>query len=146
MSETNHIEFKSKLSDNLEKEVVAFLNYAKGGLIYIGIDAKGKAIGVDNADQVQLIIKDRLRNNIVPSCMGLFDIILEEKESLPIIKLIVASGSEKPYYIKKYGMSEKGVFIRTGSASEPMSAKMIETLFLKEQKILLEKSNRQNKI
>lgn len=131
MSETNRIEFKSKLSDNLEKEVVAFLNYSGGGVIYIGIDSKGNVLGIDKADQVQLVIKDRLRNNIVPSCMGLFDIVLEEKESLQIIKLIVAGGSEKPYYIKKYGMSEKGTFIRTGSASEPMSAKMIETLFAK---------------
>lgn len=32
MPETNRIEYKEKLSDNLEKEVVAFLNYMDGGL------------------------------------------------------------------------------------------------------------------
>lgn len=40
MPETNHIEYKSSLSKApaSEKEVVAFLNYCEGGVIYIGID------------------------------------------------------------------------------------------------------------
>ena len=37
MTEDSRIEFKSKLTDDLEKEVVAFLN-AEGGIIYIGRD------------------------------------------------------------------------------------------------------------
>lgn len=41
MKESNRIEFKRQLSDDLEKEVVAFLNYREGGNLYIGIDGKG---------------------------------------------------------------------------------------------------------
>ncbi len=37
MIENNRIEFKLKLTDDLEKEVVAFVNYPGGGQIYIGI-------------------------------------------------------------------------------------------------------------
>lgn len=39
MPETNRIEFKEKLTKDLdlEKEVIAFLNYNEGGFIYIGI-------------------------------------------------------------------------------------------------------------
>lgn len=37
-SETNRIEYKQELTDDLEKEVIAFLNYHEGGLIYIGIN------------------------------------------------------------------------------------------------------------
>ena len=48
-----------------------------------------------------------------------------------IVKIIVAGGYEKPYYIKKYGLSEKGAFIRIGSASEPMPSRQIEELFTK---------------
>ncbi|HOF99238.1 MAG TPA: ATP-binding protein [Paludibacteraceae bacterium] len=44
--ETNRIEYKQKLTDQLEKEVVAFLNYAGGGIIYLGIDNIGNVIGV----------------------------------------------------------------------------------------------------
>ena len=43
--ETNRIEYKQELIDDLEKEVVAFLNYQEGGIIYIGIDKEGKAVG-----------------------------------------------------------------------------------------------------
>jgi predicted HTH transcriptional regulator len=42
MIESNRIEYKRELSDSLEKEVVAFLNYAEGGIIYIGVDKSGK--------------------------------------------------------------------------------------------------------
>ncbi|WP_291855744.1 helix-turn-helix domain-containing protein [Marinilabilia sp.] len=44
MSETNRIEYKAQLTKDLdlEKEVVAFLNYREGGVIYIGIDKTGK--------------------------------------------------------------------------------------------------------
>lgn len=131
MTETNRIEFKAKLTDDFEKEVVAFLNYREGGVLYIGLDDKGQPIQLENIDALQLKIKDRLKHNIVPSSLGLFDVVVEEVENSKVIKIIIASGSEKPYYIKKRGMSEKGCFIRTGSASEPMSVRMIEELFAK---------------
>jgi predicted HTH transcriptional regulator len=131
MTETNRIEFKEKYNENILKEVVAFLNYVGGGVIYLGIDKKGNTKGIDDLDKIQLLIKDQLRNNIVPSCLGLFDIVAEKREGKSILKIIVASGLERPYYIKKYGLSEKGAFIRTASAAEPMTAQMIETLFSK---------------
>lgn len=131
MSETNRIEYKAQLTKDLdlEKEVVAFLNYREGGLIYIGIDKAGKVMGVADADGDALKIKDRIKNNISPSAMGLFDVVAEEREGLEIIKIIVASGSEKPYFKKKYGMTEKGCFIRIGTAAEPMPQVMIDKLF-----------------
>lgn len=146
MSESNRIEYKQELTDSLEKEVVAFLNYKEGGIIYIGIDKAGNTTGVLDSDGDQLKIKDRLKHNITPSCLGLFDVISEHKDGLDIIKLIVASGSEKPYFLKKYGMTEKGTFIRIGTASEPMPQKMIDTLFAKRTRNSISKikSNQQN--
>ncbi|EKY11019.1 Fic family protein [Capnocytophaga sp. oral taxon 324] len=129
--ETNRIEYKQELIDDLEKEVIAFLNYQEGGIIYIGIDKKGKAVGVSDIDGDMLKIKDQLKNNIMPSCMGLFDVSAETIDSKNVIKITLASGTEKPYYIKKLGMSEKGTFIRIGTAAEPMPIKMIESLFAK---------------
>ena len=131
MIENSKIEFKSKLNDTLEKEVVAFLNSKDGGLIYIGIDDNGRVLPLENLDGLQLSIKDRLKNNISSSIMGLFDVLVENIDSQDIIKIVIASGSEKPYFIKKREMSEKGYFIRLGSASEPMNSKMIEEMFAK---------------
>lgn len=107
------------------------MNYREGGVLYIGIDKNGKTYGLANADDDQLKIKDKIKNNIRPSALGLFDIVSEEREGKDILKIILASGPEKPYHLKKYGMSEKGSFIRLGSAAEPMSQKMIDELFAK---------------
>ena len=76
-----------------------------------------------------LRIKDKIRNNILPSPMGLFDVSEETRDGKDIIKIIVASGSEKPYYKRKQGMTESGCYIRVGTASEPMPQKMIDKLF-----------------
>jgi ATP-dependent DNA helicase RecG len=129
MTESNRIEYKRELTDALEREVVAFLNYHDGGIIYIGIDDDEAVIGIPNCDSVQLAVKDRLKHNILPSCLGLFDVIHETRAGQDIVKIIVAGGSEKPYYLKKYGMSERGCFLRVGSATEPMPVRMIEDLF-----------------
>ena len=129
MQENNHIEFKRELSDSLEKEVIAFLNYKDGGIIYVGIDKTGTIVGVINPDDTQLKIKDRIKNNISPSTMGLFDVVTEMQEGKYVVKVIVASGSEKPYYLSKMGMSTRGCYIRIGSAAEPMTERMIEDLF-----------------
>ncbi len=46
MTETNRVEYKRELTSELdiEKEVVAFLNYKEGGYIYIGIDKDGSTM------------------------------------------------------------------------------------------------------
>ena len=129
--ESHRVEHKQFLTDTFEKEVVAFLNYHEGGIIYIGVNKDGKIVGCQNPDVTQLKIKDKLKHNISPSCLGLFEVILETIEEKSIIKIIIASGRETPYYIKKNGMSEKGCYIRVGSSSEPMSQTMIEDLFAK---------------
>lgn len=131
MTETNRIEFKRELTDELdiEKEVIAFLNYREGGILYFGIDDDGKAIGVSDIDGDMLKIKDRIRKNVMPSPMGLFDVTAEMVDGVKVIKVFVASGSEKPYYKAKFGMSTRGCYIRVGTAAEPMTTTMIEDLF-----------------
>lgn len=130
-AEGQHLELKAQLTDKFEKEVIAFLNSRDGGAIIIGVGDQGQLLGVEEADALQLKIKDRLKTNITPSTMGLFDVVLLQEQGKTLIKVIVASGSEKPYYLTKMGMSSKGCFIRIGSASEPMTANLIEELFAK---------------
>jgi ATP-dependent DNA helicase RecG len=127
--ESQRLEYKRQLTDGLEKEVVAFLNGNEGGTLLLGVDELGQPVGLEDADGVQLAIKDRLKHNIQPSIMGLFEIIHEQQQNKNIIRLMIAAGLEKPYYLKKFGMTEKGCFLRIGSASEPMPHEMIESLF-----------------
>ena len=130
-SESQHLEYKREVTDTLEREVVGFLNSREGGRILIGMDDAGTLLGLPDPDGDQLKIKDRLKQNIQPSCLGLFDVLIDTSEGQTWIKLLVASGSEKPYYLRKQGMSPRGCFLRIGSATEPMTERQIETFFAK---------------
>jgi len=131
MFETNRIEYKREITPDvdIEKEVIAFLNSKEGGDIFIGIDKLGNIVGVKDIDGDMLKIKDRIKTNILPSPMGLFDVVEETKNGISVIKINIASGSEKPYYKKKLGMTEKGCFIRLGTAAEPMQQALIDKYF-----------------
>ena len=52
LTETIRIEFKQELNDSLdlEKEIIAFLNYREGDILYIGIDKNGVPVGVKDLD------------------------------------------------------------------------------------------------
>ena len=130
--ETHRVEFKRELTPelDLEKEVIALLNSPEGGFVYLGIAKNGQRLGVADLDGDMLKVKDRIKHNISPSAMGLFDLVEEETPpGVHCIKIIVASGSEKPYAKRKFGLSEKGCFIRIGTAAEPMPVAMIDKLF-----------------
>jgi hypothetical protein len=47
--------------------------------------------------------------------MGLFDVAAVKMDGVDVIKVFFAGGSEKPYYLKKFGMTPKGCYIRVGS-------------------------------
>ena len=128
-TESSRIEYKRELSDGLERAVVSFLNYREGGVVYIGIDDNGAVVGVDDMDGTQLKIISRIKDNILPSAMGLFDVVAEEKAGKRIIKVVVSSGMEKPYYLKSKGMSPAGCFLRVGSSAQPMTTNQIDALF-----------------
>ena len=136
-TESNRIEYKRELSDGLERSVIAFLNYNEGGLLYIGIDDNGMTYGVPDIDATQRKIIDRIKNNISPSALGLYDVVIEKKDGIPIIKVIISSGTEKPYYLRSKGRSEQGCFIRVGSSVQPMTARMIDELYARQRPALL---------
>lgn len=128
-SETNRIENKEQLNEDFEQEVIAFLNYKEGGIIYVGINKNGQVVGIENTDLTQLQIKDRIKNNIQPSTLGLFDVIVETIDDKEVIKVIISSGTEKPYYLRKKGRTPEGCYIRVGSSKERMTERMIDDMY-----------------
>ena len=130
-TENNRIENKEQLNEEFEQEVIAFLNYKEGGIIYVGIRKDGKVVGVKNVDLTQLQIKDRIKNNIQPSTLGLFDVIVETIDDKEVIKLVISSGTEKPYYIRKKGRTPEGCYVRVGSSKERMTDRMIDDMYAK---------------
>ena len=128
-TESQHTELKRELTAKLEQTVVSFLNSKDGGIIYFGIDDDGTVYGLENVDSAQRQIADRIKNNIRGETLGLFDIVIEKADEKNIIKLIISSGTEKPYYLKEKGMTSEGCFIRNGSRNEQMTNAMIEKAF-----------------
>ena len=130
-TETNRIENKEQLNEDFEQEVIAFLNYKEGGIIYVGIRKNGQVVGVQDADLTQLKIKDRIKNNIQPSTLGLFDVVVETIDNKEVIKVVISSGTEKPYYLRKKGRTPEGCYIRVGSSKERMTERMIDDMYSK---------------
>lgn len=128
-TETNRIENKEQLNEDFEQEVIAFLNYKEGGIIYVGVRKDGQVVGIDNLDLTQLQIKDRIKNNIQPSTLGLFDVMVETLNGKEVIKVVISSGTEKPYYLRKKGRTPEGCYIRVGSSKERMTERMIDDMY-----------------
>ncbi len=130
-TETNRIENKEQLNEDFEQEVIAFLNYKEGGIIYVGIRKNGQVVGVQDVDLTQLQVKDRIKNNIQPSTLGLFDVVVETIDNKEVIKVVISSGTEKPYYLRKKGRTPEGCYIRVGSSKERMTERMIDDMYSK---------------
>ena len=130
-TETNRVENKEQLNEDFEQEVIAFLNYKEGGIIYVGVRKDGQVVGLKDVDLTQLQIKDRIKNNIQPSTLGLFDVIVETIGNKEVIKVVISSGTEKPYYLRKKGRTPEGCYIRVGSSKERMTERMIDDMYSK---------------
>lgn len=122
--ENETIELKRELNDTFIKEVVGFLN-TRDGTVYIGIDDKGKILGVLDINKTMLKIRDIVREQISPSTENLIEIGSKLFDDNFIIEVKVKKGL-KLFHIKKYGLSPIGCYFRDGSATSQMSPKEIE--------------------
>ena len=119
-SESNKVELKEKMSGTLAKEIVSFLN-SESGTIYIGVRKDGVVAGVppEDIDETMRQVSDVITDQISPSCITLVHQHLEKIEEKNVIQIDVYPG-EKLYYIKKYGLSEAGCFVRNGSTCKSL--------------------------
>ena len=95
------------------------------------LEKNGQVVGIEDIDLSQLQIKDRIKNNIQPSTLGLFDVTVETLNDKDVIKIVISSGTEKPYYLRKKGRTPEGCYIRVGSSKERMTERMIDNMYAK---------------
>ena len=127
--EDNKIELKEVVADSVPKEIVSFLN-TDGGNIYIGIKKNREVVGIKNIDDTMRIISDIITDKISPRCVSFVKQYHEELKGKDIIRIEIKKG-DKLYYIKKYGMSENGCFIRIGSSCKSLTPDEIQDRFIK---------------
>lgn len=122
--ETENIEFKLQVTDEIYKEVIAFAN-TDGGTIYIGIDDNGNAVGIDNVDETYTRITNGIRDAIQPDVTMFIKYTLQDNK---VVKITVGEGSYKPYYLKSKGLKPSGVYIRQGTSSAQASPEQIRQM------------------
>lgn len=122
--ESERIEYKSQMVDDIYKEVIAFAN-TDGGVIYIGIDDSGNLIGIDNVDETYTRLTNGIRDAIAPDVTMFVRYVLQDNK---VIQIEVGEGSYKPYYLKSKGMKPNGVYIRQGASSVQASPDQIRKM------------------
>lgn len=122
--ESERIEYKSQLIDDIYKEVIAFAN-TDGGVIYIGIDDKGNLTGIDNVDETYIRLTDGIRDAIAPDVTMFVRYVLQDNK---VIQIEVGEGSYKPYYLKSKGIKPNGVYVRQGTSSVQASSDQIRRM------------------
>ena len=125
--ERESVEYKSGLNDSLAKEIVSFLN-THHGIIYIGIKNDGTVIGVNNLDETLRKVSDVITDQILPNPQIYVNVSTKEIEGKDIIQINVEKGNAL-YYIKKYGRSTTGCYMRIGSSCKGMTEEQIEHLY-----------------
>ena len=115
--ESETVELKEVVVDDIKKEIIAFAN-CDGGKLYIGVRDDGTVIGLDNADSVSLQISNMVRDAIKPDITMFlhYETIVENGKNVVVD---IQRGTDRPYYLAKKGMRPEGVYVRQGYSSVP---------------------------
>lgn len=115
--ESDRIELKRQMVDDLDKEIVAFLN-AHGGTIYIGVDDEGKVVGVPQTlkDEYDEKVSAILSNNIKPNPRNKTEFSFNDEN---VLAIDIKEGDSKPYYLTNKGPKPSGTYIRVGRSKRP---------------------------
>ena len=122
--ENERTEFKKQFIPEIYKEVIAFAN-TEGGVIFIGVDDGGNAVGLDNVDETYTKVTNGIRDAILPDVTMFVKYTLENGN---IIRIEVGEGTYKPYYLKSKGLKSSGVYVRQGASSVLASPEQIRQM------------------
>lgn len=116
--ESETVELKEIVVDDIKKEIIAFAN-GEGGRLYIGVRDDGTVIGLENVDNVSLQISNMVRDAIKPDLTMFLHYKTIEIEEKQVLEIEIQRGTERPYYIAKKGLRPEGVYVRQGYSSVP---------------------------
>jgi len=116
--ESETIELKEKVVDEIKKEIIAFANCG-GGKLYIGVRDDGTVMGLSDPDGVSLQISNMVRDAIKPDITMFLHYETIETDGREIVAVDIQRGTDRPYYLAKKGMRPEGVYVRQGYSSVP---------------------------
>ena len=118
--ESETVELKAVVVDDIKKEVIAFAN-SNGGKLYIGVSDDGTVAGVADADGVTQQVANMVRDAIKPDVTMFLHYSTIEENGKQIVAVDIQRGTNRPYYLAKKGLRPEGVYVRQGTASVPAS-------------------------
>ena len=119
MSESQNIEYKISWKDECLKWICGFAN-ASGGKLYIGLDDKGKKIGIDNYEKLLEELPNKFRD-----VLGVYaEINLQREESKNYLEIIV------PRYDVPISVRGK-YYVRTGSTLQELKGPTLNEFILR---------------
>lgn len=116
--ESETVELKEIVVDEIKKEIIAFAN-SNGGRLYIGVRDDGEVVGIDDPDKVSLQISNMVRDAIKPDVTMFLHYETIEEAGKKIVVVDIQRGTDRPYYLAKKGMRPEGVYVRQGYSSVP---------------------------
>jgi len=116
--ESETVEYKSVVIDDIKKSVIAFAN-SGGGMIYVGVKDEGVVAGLSDVDSDMLAINNMLRDGIKPDVTMFAHCYIEKFSDKKIIRINIQRGADRPYYLVGKGLRPEGVYVRYGAASVP---------------------------
>lgn len=125
--ESESIELKELIVDDIKKEIIAFAN-CNGGKLYIGVRDDGTVVGLNNPDKVSLQISNMVRDSIKPDVTMFLHYQTIEEDGKEIVAVDIQRGTDRPYYLAKKGMRPEGVYVRQGYSSVPATDSAIRRM------------------
>lgn len=125
--ESETVELKEIVIDDIKKEVIAFAN-SKGGTLYIGIRDDGEVTGIENVDEAMLQVSNMVRDSIKPDITMFIRYDILKQNHKQIIAVHIQRGTNRPYYIAKKGLRPEGVYVRQGTSSVPATDSAIRQM------------------
>lgn len=116
--ESETVELKAIVVEDIKKEIIAFAN-CEGGKLYIGVQDDGTVSGLDNPDETSLQISNMVRDAIKPDLTMFLHYETLMVDGKKIVAVDILQGTERPYYITKKGLRPEGVYVRQGYSSVP---------------------------
>ena len=116
--ETETVELKSIVMDDIKKEIIAFAN-CDGGTVYVGVADDGTVLGVENADECALQISNMVRDAVKPDVTMFIHYETLDCEGKAVVAVNIQRGTNRPYYLAKKGLRPEGVYVRQGYSSVP---------------------------
>ena len=119
MTETQNIEYKQNWHEEYLKWICGFAN-AQGGVIFIGVDDKGKVCGVGDAKRLMEEIPNKVRD-----LLGIVvDVNIHKEQDLEYLEIVV-----EPY---PYPISYKGQYhYRSGSTKQELKGAALDRFLMR---------------